>query len=239
MRGTIYALADPVTEEIRYVGKTSGDVRRRLSTHLHNARRPRGEAQQRRLWSWLRSLQEKPLLIVLEEAEDVDEAERRWIGDLRKRGARLCNMTDGGDGLSGEGLAKSIAFHTGRKRPPETGSRISAALKGKPRSEAHLHAGREHSERMRGEGNSFYGKHHSAETKALLSEKRKEFRHTPESRAKISASLRATNVERGFHVSEEARERIAESKRSQWADPEWRERQIAAIRAGHARRSAK
>lgn len=44
----------------------------------------------------------------------------------------LCNMTDGGDGVSGfkfseETKAKLSAIRKGRKRPPETGKRISEA----------------------------------------------------------------------------------------------------------------
>jgi len=249
--GTIYALADPKTEEIRYVGQTTRSPRTRLGEHLAVAQKPlrRGAGSQRRLRAWLRSLQEKPLLIVLEETTDLDDAEQRWIAQLRGDGARLCNMTEGGDGFRGltdEGRRKQ---EEGRRRgveaarDPEVRARAGRAIsaahiarRGEPRSEAQVRAAREHSERMRGEGNSFYGRSHGDETKGVLREKRKTFRHTPESRAKISESLRIANAEGRCQKSAEGRASIAETRRREWADPEIRALRIAQIRAGQERR---
>lgn len=75
------------------------------------------------------------------------------------------NMTDGGDGTLGkkhseEAKKKISAAATGRKASKETKIKLS---------------------KMRqGENNSFYGKHHSEETKRILSDKNKEYFSNPE-----------------------------------------------------------
>lgn len=204
--GTIYGLADPATEEIRYVGQTVRNPRGRLREHVRNAERPLKAKGQRRLRAWLRSLQEEPLLVVLEETGDLDEAECRWIAKLREEGSRLCNMTDGGvavRGLVGESKRKQEEGRlraTEKARDPEVrrraGRAISATTKGREPSEAQLRAAREHSERMRGRGNPFYGRRHTDETKKAIGVSTATRRHSHETRARISASLRATNAER-------------------------------------------
>lgn len=223
--GTVYALADPSTGEVRYVGATTKEPRIRLSGHMADARQPSPE---RVVSRWIKKLAETPDLVVLEKADDVYEAEERWIAHYREQGARLCNVAPGGRG-----------FHRlGVPVPEETRRKISAARKGKAASVAQLRAGREHSERMKGEGNSFYGRTHSKETRARISAASGSRRHSDESKQKIGGSLRANTAARGFHVSSIGRERIAISKRELWADPEWRARQIEAVRAGTAKKRA-
>lgn len=151
--------------------------------------------------------------------------ERELIAVYRAAGARLVNLTDGGDGASGakrseetkrrmsaagmgkhpaphwseemkekararnlgkrmsaEAIEKTVAFHTGRKRKPETLAKMSAALKGKP--------GRRPSpegiDRIRA---SSTGRVPSAETRAQMSEsakRRKREPFSPEHCANIS-----------------------------------------------------
>jgi hypothetical protein len=91
--GVIYALCDPSTDEIRYVGKTVKSPEWRLTRHLYEAR-----TGTRYVHNWIRSLDGPPKVIVLEETEDLDQAERDWIAGLRSVGYRLTNLTDGGDG---------------------------------------------------------------------------------------------------------------------------------------------
>jgi hypothetical protein len=87
----IYGLCDPDTLELRYVGKAV-DMPARMRGHRWEGRHT-GTHKAR----WLRSIGE-PIVVVLEDAGDRwAEAEQRWISDLRDMGARLTNITPGGD----------------------------------------------------------------------------------------------------------------------------------------------
>ena len=98
----IYALIDPMTREIRYVGKTSKQIIVRLKKHMNAAKHNNGS----HLFHWLRDLDSKgltPATKILEEVkrgDDWRERERYWIAYGRKYGWPLTNATDGGDGLT-------------------------------------------------------------------------------------------------------------------------------------------
>ena len=124
----IYALVDPSTKQIRYIGK-SIRPRERLTNHCN---------EQSRTWrtNWIRSVLaqgKRPHLLILEElAPDADwkPAERRWIAQGRKMGWPLTNCTDGGDGVSGlpaEIREKMRLTWLGRKHRPESKAKIGAA----------------------------------------------------------------------------------------------------------------
>jgi NUMOD3 motif len=117
--GCVYALAEPDTSEIRYVGKTVQAPKIRLKTHLVNARRAgEGKAADLYVYRWLRKISAPPQFIVLETLceDELSEAEIYWIRFMRLTGARLTNLTYGGDGGSiGE----------------ETRNKIGASNKGK------------------------------------------------------------------------------------------------------------
>lgn len=102
--------------------------------------------------------------------------------------------------MSPEAVTKTVAFHTGRKRGPETLAKMSAALKGK-------NVGRKFSE----------------ETLALLAELATGRKHTDETRAKMSAKAKGSKKR---PQSPEHRAKIAEARRRYWA--EWREKKSAA-----------
>jgi len=93
----IYALVDPDTDGVRYVGKAD-NPRKRLETHLAGY-----EPHATHKSNWIKSLLaqgKQPELMILEEA-DADtwqEAEKRWIAYFRKVGVSLTNTTDGGEG---------------------------------------------------------------------------------------------------------------------------------------------
>lgn len=96
---SIYALADPDTGAMRYVGKTHLDPRKRLDLHMTSARK--GNATPNA--TWIRSLLDRgkrPRLIVLETVAygDWPEAERRWTRQLRCDGADLLNVKSAGGG---------------------------------------------------------------------------------------------------------------------------------------------
>jgi hypothetical protein len=98
MTGSIYALCDPVTEEIRYVGQTIRTKAKRLYRHMYEAKQ-----RQTHVHRWIMSLASEPLFRVLAVVprSQLNKAERRWIAKLRQTGARLTNLTDGGEGLKG------------------------------------------------------------------------------------------------------------------------------------------
>ena len=115
----IYVLIDPRTEEIRYVGKTSAKLSRRLSQHTRARAHNRHDA-------WVTCLRERDLRPHIELVQEVpddfwQEAERYWIAYYRSIGCNLVNGTDGGEGapkgikLTPEHCAKISASGRGRK----------------------------------------------------------------------------------------------------------------------------
>lgn len=95
---TIYALRDPNTDAIRYVGKTSAALGTRISRHLAKARHKPSEAA---VLVWIRSLMDAgvgPKAEVLEVVPDRlgDAAEIIWIAQMRQIGIELLNQARGG-----------------------------------------------------------------------------------------------------------------------------------------------
>ena len=93
----IYALVDPDTDGVRYVGKAD-DPYKRLERHLAGYE-PRATHKS----NWIKSLLaqgKQPELMILEEVGVAawEEAEKRWIAYFRKVGVSLTNITDGGEG---------------------------------------------------------------------------------------------------------------------------------------------
>lgn len=132
---TIYALCDPTTGEVRYIGKTVWP-RRRIADHMAEMRR--GDHTHR--GNWLRSLVARPIFRTLSVIDDRDalEHERRVIAAYKKIGIRLTNNTEGGEGTLGctkspETRAKiSAAKRAQRKHlTPEHKAMISAVHRGK------------------------------------------------------------------------------------------------------------
>ena len=94
---SIYALCEPGTDIVRYVGKTIHDPADRLNGHLWDQSRTHK-------CNWLRSLNGvRPELRTVVATEDRygSAAERFTIALLNAAGATLTNATDGGEGSSG------------------------------------------------------------------------------------------------------------------------------------------
>ena len=95
----IYALCNPDSEEIRYVGK-SVDPFYRLWGHIHEARASKKVKNQQKS-EWIKNLLlqgEKPKLKILEEVltEEWEQKEIYWIDKCINEGHKLLNITKGG-----------------------------------------------------------------------------------------------------------------------------------------------
>jgi hypothetical protein len=94
----IYALLDPDTDTVHYVGKTN-NMSKRFSQHNRTIQVPKGPKE-----VWVNSLianGKKPKMIKLEECVNGagwESAEKRWIAHFRLSNASLTNVTPGGAG---------------------------------------------------------------------------------------------------------------------------------------------
>lgn len=91
MKAKIYALKDPDTGRVRYVGQTIHSPDRRLRAHWYGRTDDDTPKNQ-----WLRRLEERgqrPTIEVLEEVSGGQkyEAEKEWIADLINAGEPLLN----------------------------------------------------------------------------------------------------------------------------------------------------
>lgn len=132
---SVYALIDPFTKAVRYVG-WSVDVKTRFVRHLTYAKRLSDQTYRAR---WIRSLlaqREIPILQILESGIGYSYAdcEKRWIKHFRSIGARLTNLTDGGDGVIGCVFSeheiarrREWAIQAAKTRPQEMKDRIAAS----------------------------------------------------------------------------------------------------------------
>jgi predicted GIY-YIG superfamily endonuclease len=120
----IYALLEPDSDDVRYIGKAD-NPKSRLSEHVNY------RAESRTYKShWIQSLQKQgknPKLVILEEVpvEQWQEAERRWVAHYQEKGARLTNIHPGGWG----GSAKGWKAEKTKGRP----AKIAHETAGRPR----------------------------------------------------------------------------------------------------------
>jgi hypothetical protein len=136
----IYALIDPISLEVRYVGKADNPHSRYLA-HLREL-----TATTHKI-CWLKSLIKqnlKPILQILEqcgkERKFWKPRETDWIAFYKKIGCDLTNSTNGGDGFSdptGEIAKKISASKKGKHLSEEHKIKLSITHKGKKFSEKH------------------------------------------------------------------------------------------------------
>lgn len=135
----IYGLIDPRNNQLRYIGKTTCGLQRRLRLHLTR----RNLTPKRHSSRWLAGLVAagmEPEIFSIEEIAAVGdwvEAEQFWISYFRFIGADLTNLVDGGEGVSGyrfseERKRQLSELFKGRQFDDVWKAKISAAKKGVP-----------------------------------------------------------------------------------------------------------
>lgn len=188
------------------------------------------------------------------------DSEIETIAKYAAEGAKLVNMTGGGEGalfFSAETRAKIGAAHRGKPKSEETRRKISESNRGQKRSE-------EAKAKMR-------GRIYSEETRRKMSESRRNSAPpTQETREKLAVSTarrwedpeyraKMSEMAKGIHRGEEFRQKMQEISRKRppmtpeqrenvrlkmqqkWADPEYRARMSAAhsgTKWSEARRAA-
>lgn len=153
----IYALVEPKTKEVRYIGYTIHSIEKRRDAHVREARR--GDRRNAYKNRWINSLNEIPDVILVDvvDEDDADEAERLWILHYRTQGSCLTNLTLGGRGqlgfkqseatiarrvaaITGHTVSETAraaisAANTGKRRTAESKAKMSARKKGRPWTE--------------------------------------------------------------------------------------------------------
>jgi hypothetical protein len=106
MKTYIYTLEHPITNEIRYVGKTNNPERR---LHYHWTE---GYKQNNKTGNWLKSLKKKklkPIMFIIDNINtDWEWLEKYWISQFKTWGFNLTNHTDGGEGVYGGGQWNNV-----------------------------------------------------------------------------------------------------------------------------------
>jgi group I intron endonuclease len=95
MKVTIYTLSNPLNNEVKYVGKTTQSLEKRLNGHLHK----KGKSY---VTSWIKSLKNKNLKPIIEEIDIVDNDnwsfwEQYYINLFKTWGFKLTNLSCGGE----------------------------------------------------------------------------------------------------------------------------------------------
>lgn len=122
--GCVYTLKDSRDNRIRYVGKTSCKLSKRIREHVQDSRRWNTKVSR-----WVFGRIDRGYDIIMTPilcGVNIENWERRFIKILRRRGFQLLNMTDGGDGVPGN------------KQSAETKLKKSLAMTGKPKSPEHI-----------------------------------------------------------------------------------------------------
>jgi len=219
----VYALLDPLTKEVRYIGKSMRGLERARS-HF----RPSVLSQPKRthLLNWLRKLQKQnfvPEVVILEHCHDdeqLSERERWWIAFARGWGCRLTNVTDGGEGKSGFVYSDDLKNKMWRvQTDPQIQRRRSSAVKETLGSLAVV-------EKLCAAQNTPKAKARQKSVGAAVFQR-------PDVRAKQRATLfdpvvreKINQSQRDFHVNEQRRATLAQTN----ALPEIKEKRSSAMK---------
>lgn len=214
----IYVLRDPRDGAVRYVGKTSKSLAARYWQHTGRAANRAIDTYCAR---WIRGLIAAGLAPIMEQVDaagaDWSAREAFWITHYREAGARLTNLTRGGEGAPGLKMtAEQRAAIKAARACPQWRALVSSKMKA-------LWA--------------------DADTKAVRSRKTKAAKSRPEVRAAMSKATlawwagmtseqreqQARRTKAGWNPERAKAQQDRNAER--WADPEWRAATIARMRA--------
>lgn len=107
----IYVLIDPITNMVRYVGKTN-NITQRYQAHLNRARKHQIHKK-----NWIEKLKKEGLKPIIEVIDVVPINEwvyweTYWISQMKTWGFDLINYTNGGDGCT---FGNQTSFKKGHK----------------------------------------------------------------------------------------------------------------------------
>lgn len=218
----IYALADPKTREVRYIGKTINPGIRINQHRCDKSKTYRG--------NWLRSINYAFEFIELDQAgENWAEIEQWWIAFFKMMGANLTNISRGGEGIPGV------------KRTAVTILKIKEALKGK-------NLGRSHTEEVKAiisacsKGNKYgLGYKHTDSAKSKMTEALVNRYSNPLERIKHSELVKERHrnpeyTERFSRIMTEKSndpvymKRSSDGQKKRWSDPVKRAEQSVKVR---------
>lgn len=222
----IYGLCDPETGELRYVGKTSGTIRKRMVSHVGAARL---KTDKRHSLHWIKSILDAGQMPDIFEIEivpaggDWQEAEMFWIAMFRSLGARLTNSTLGGDGALGaiasiETRAKLSAIHKGREFSDSHKKALSDSRTGMKFSDSHLAA----------MAAARLGKKHKPRSRGMSDEQKQKLRESALRQWADPAALAHISEKRkGVACTDSAKLKIGQKSQSRWDDPAYKARLAA------------
>lgn len=217
----VYRITNLIDGKV-YVGQSRMSLAKRMTSHRFDSRRVRSalyHAIRKHGWENFKAEVIESNICL----PSIDEREKFWISELNSLVPNGYNLELGGrsqKSVSDETRRKMALAKAGKKRDPmseETKRRIGIANKGRVPAP---HVIRAAVAAMADRPNPFLGKHHTDQTKAILSikntgrkthtdERRAQMsrlrrgasnpfygkHHTPQTRAKISASVRALRAE--------------------------------------------
>ena len=122
METKIYTLSSSKSPNIiRYVGKTNGSLKKRLSGHITLAKINSEKKYGHNYTSnWINKELGSGNYIIIEELDltiqdNWEYLERYWISQFKSWGFKLTNLTDGGDGNKGQFFSKESNIARGNK----------------------------------------------------------------------------------------------------------------------------
>lgn len=212
--GTIYLIINLINGK-KYVGQTIQTLNNRIKQH-RNCKKKRGIDAAIQKYGWENFTVDT---IEICPRDLLNEREVFWITFHNCKYPDGYNLTAGGSGSKGFSPSK------------ETRAKISKSLKGRPTSRKGKPLSEEHKAKLsanhadfKGVNHPFYGKHHSPETCAKLSEfnkgkpsPNKGKKMSNESKMKISiANKGRTSPNKGKKMSEEQKLKLSISHKAYW-----------------------
>lgn len=185
----VYQLRRADQEDPFYIGKGKGD---RLNEHFKGY--VEDNPLKKNIIAKARAEGVELLAEIIEDGLEESEAFALEMATIKKYGRRdngsgcLCNMTDGGEGLSGfrfseESRARMSQMRMGKPKPEGFGDRLSSSTKGIPRPWA--------SEKNGPMSEENYAKIFTQEYRSKMSEIKKGSKHSIESKTKIAEAAKA------------------------------------------------